>query len=182
MCHPTSHPLMCCPHTEWWSVTILGGREHMNEDGPSAGYGHVEGSMRPGQTGDRAHGWLLTEALGSLGAFTHAPSRLSSGQPCVRQRCFSYLKMRPSGPKVAKAADGSGGRSYCSHVRAPVTTLGSVRPPQRGPHRDRIGGMPGNHAGPVSNLINTKCRHNWEAVNRQNLSSPLPPCLQLYCN
>lgn len=128
---------------------------------------HTDGSSR--------RHWALFQ-----GAFTHAPSCLSSGQPCVRQRCFSYLKMRPSGPKVAKAADGSGGRSYCSHVRAPVTTLGSARPPQRGPHRDRIGGMPGNHAGPVSNLINTKCRHNWEAVNRQNLSSP-PPHLVYNC-
>lgn len=43
----------------------------MNEGGPSAGYGHVEGSMRPGQTGDRAHGWLLTEALGSFSRCIH---------------------------------------------------------------------------------------------------------------
>lgn len=69
-----------------------------------------------------------------------------------------------------------------STLIVPLATSAPAQPHPSMPQGERNGGRPkikNTNTNPVCNLINTKGRHNWEDVSRQNPCG-FVPCLQLY--
>ena len=173
------HLLTCCLYTGWVVNKYLS-REGANEWRWSVfGVWQCWGkhSTQDRQRREHTDGSLLTYgALFSMCIRTRAFTSILLAALCEAGcfSCFKDLTTRAQGGKVP--CPESLRQLMAVGATATVPTPGplwptpvSVWPHQSGPYGYRIGGRPGKNAIPVCNWINTKCRHNWERVSKQNL-------------